>query len=62
MHSLAKPIVYFSAGLPPGAQFNLMLAQSGVAVCTSLEDLGSYLSRCRESGGLLTEPYKGNIE
>ena len=27
-----KPIVYFCAGLPPGAKFNLMLSASGVAV------------------------------
>ncbi len=62
MHSLAKPIVYFSAGLPPGAQFNLMLAQSGIAVCTSLDDLDGYLARCREAGELIVEPYKGSIE
>ena len=28
MNSLGKPIVYFCDGLPPGAQFNLMLAAS----------------------------------
>ena len=35
MNSLGKPIVYFCDGLPPGAQFNLMLAASGVKVCRS---------------------------
>ena len=38
-HSIGKPIVYFCAGLPEGTKFNLMLAASGVAVCTSLDDL-----------------------
>jgi nucleoside 2-deoxyribosyltransferase len=62
MHALGKPIVYFSAGLPPGAQFNLMLAQSGVAVCTSIEDLDAYLAASIDSGGLMSVPYKGNVE
>ena len=62
MHSLDKPIVYFSAGLPPGAQFNLMLAQSGVTVCTSLQDLDAYLARCVSAGALQVESYKGDIE
>ena len=39
-----------------------MLAQSGVAVCTSLDDLDGYLTRCGSIGGLVAEPYKGNIE
>ena len=47
-HSLGKPIVYFCAGLPEGAKFNLMLAASGVAVCTSIEDLREYLEVCSE--------------
>ena len=57
-----KEIVYFCAGLPPGAQFNLMLAQSGVKVCTSLEELHNYLSRCKIAGRLLHEPYQGKIQ
>jgi len=62
-HSLGRAIVYFSAGLPPGAQFNLMLAQSGIAVCTSIDDLDAYLARCKEAGATLqSEPYKGSIE
>lgn len=62
-HSLGRPIVYFSAGLPPGAQFNLMLAQSGIAVCTSIDDLNAYLTRCKEAASTLQfEPYKGSIE
>ena len=62
MNCLNKPIVYFCDGLPPGAQFNLMLAASGIAVCTSLDELSSYLSACVESGELLTKRYEGKIE
>ena len=61
-HSLNKPIVYFCAGLPPGAQFNLMLAASGIGVCTSLEQLHSYLGDCTGSGELLSLRYEGKIE
>ena len=57
-----KPIVYFCAGLPEGAKFNLMLARSGVKVCTSFEDLEDYLDRCFESKSLIMEPYTDNIE
>ena len=61
-HKLGKPIVYFCAGLPPGAQFNLMLAASGLTVCTSIEQLTSYLRDCRGSGKLIELRYKGAIE
>ena len=61
-HKLGKPIVYFCAGLPAGAQFNLMLAASGVTVCTSLEDLAGYLSECSAAGELLASRYQGKIE
>ena len=62
--ALEKPIVYFCAGLPEGASFNLMLAQSGAKVCTSPEELNDYLSRCKSenNGNLLYEPYFGVIE
>lgn len=61
-HKLGKPIVYFCAGLPPGAQFNLMLAASGMSVCTSITQLGSYLSDCATSGNLFEMRYEGKIE
>ena len=57
-----KPIVYFCAGLPEGAKFNLMLARSGVKVCTSFEDLEDYLNRCNEASQLIVEPYNKSIE
>ena len=60
--ALEKPIVYFCAGLPDGAAFNLMLAQSGVKVCTSSEELSDYLNRCNAEGELLFEPYYGSIQ
>jgi nucleoside deoxyribosyltransferase len=61
-YSLNKPIIYFCAGLPPGAKFNLMLAASGVAVCTSVQDLRDYLRQCKEAGKLLPRTYGGLIE
>jgi len=61
-YEMKKPIVYFAGGLPEGAQFNLMLAQSGKAVCMNLEELDDYLARCVEAGELLVEEYGGRIE
>ena len=57
-----KPIVYFCAGLPDGAKFNLMLARSGIKVCTSFEELETYLDRVIESEALPFEPYNKDIE
>ena len=57
-----KPIVYFCNGLPKGAKFNLMLARSGIKVCTSFEQLEDYLDRCQGAGKLLLEPYADSIE
>lgn len=57
-----KPIVYFCAGLPEGAKFNLMLARSGIKVCTSFEQLEDYLDRTIESNELPVEPYSDAIE
>jgi hypothetical protein len=62
MNSLDKPIVYFCDGLPPGAQFNLMLAASGIKVCRSLEELDDYVKRCVLEDTLLIERYEGEIE
>ena len=56
------PIVYFCNGLPAGAKFNLMLARSGVKVCTSFDQLEDYLNRCFADGDLLNEPYDQEIE
>jgi len=56
------PIVYFCQGLPQGAKFNLMLARSGVKVCTSFDQLENYLDRCFELGQLINEPYDQEIE
>ena len=57
-----KHIVYFCAGLPVGAKFNLMLSRSGAKVCTSFADLEDYLDRCKAAGMLLVEPYDKEIE
>ena len=57
-----KPIVYFCAGLPEGAKFNLMLARSGIKVCTSFEQLEDYLDRAIQEQELPHEPYSDAIE
>jgi len=56
------PIIYFCQGLPQGAKFNLMLARSGVKVCTSFDQLEDYLDRCYSASSLLSEPYNKDIE
>lgn len=61
-HACNVPIVYFCAGLPEGAKFNLMLARSGIKVCTSFEQLEDYLDRTIEAGELPNEPYDRDIE
>ena len=62
MNCLEKAIVYYCDGLPPGAQFNLMLAASGLAVCTSLKQLDSYLADSAGSNTLVEMRYQGEIE
>lgn len=57
-----KPIVYFCGGLPKGAKFNLMLARSGIKVCTSIDELTDYLQRCIDKGSMIVEPYNDFIE
>lgn len=54
------PIVYFAQGLT--GNFNLMLAQSGVKVTSSYDELRSYLTRCISEGKILFEPFYGEIE
>ena len=61
-HAYEKPIIYFCAGLPEGAKFNLMLARSGVKVCTSFEQLEDYLDRVIDGKELPYEPYEKDIE
>jgi nucleoside 2-deoxyribosyltransferase len=61
-HAFKKPIVYFCAGLPDGAKFNLMLARSGIKVCTSFEQLEDYLDRTIKNNALPFEPYDRDIE
>lgn len=57
------PIIYFCEGLPEGAKFNLMLAKSGIKVCTSIDELKDYFDRVESGGGkLIEEPYASFIE
>jgi len=57
-----KPIIYFCAGLPEGAKFNLMLARSGIKVCTSFKELEEYLDKVIDTDELPNEPYENAIE
>jgi nucleoside 2-deoxyribosyltransferase len=59
-YNAGVPIVYFAQGLT--GNFNLMLAQSGVKVTTSYQELEEYLQRSIAAGKTLFEPYYGNIE
>ena len=43
-----KPIVYLAETLGPNGQFNLMLAQSGIAAFTTMEELANFLSENKE--------------
>ena len=61
-HGLEKPIVYFCAGLPADAKFNLMLAASGVKVLRSLDELVNYLALSKMNKVLKEERYEGTIE
>ena len=61
-HACEIPIVYFCAGLPQGAKFNLMLARSGIKVCTSFNQLEEYLERVMINNSLPFEPYDKDIE
>ena len=61
-YAYKRPIVYFCAGLPAGAKFNLMLARSGIKVCTSFEELEDYLDRVIDADEFINEPYSEAIE
>ena len=57
-----RSIIYFCENLPAGSKFNLMLARSGVKVCTTIEQLTDYIDRCNENGSLIVEMYDKEIE
>ena len=61
-YAFKKPIIYFCAGLPEKAKFNLMLARSGIKVCTSFLQLEIYLDRIICEKELPYEPYDKSIE
>ena len=54
-------VVYLCEGLPPGSQFNLMLAKSGVAVATTQAEADEYL-KLAVSDPAWSKPYAGAIE
>lgn len=53
------PVIYYCETLPPGAPFNLMLAESAYNVITSREQLKSFDLRPGEVG---YKAYNGRIE
>jgi nucleoside 2-deoxyribosyltransferase len=61
-YAMKRPIIDFCAGLPEGAKFNLMLARSGIKVCTSFDQLEEYLDRAIQLNELPFEPYDKDIE
>ena len=58
-YALGKPIIYFADGFE--GNFNLMLAQSGIAVCTSVRDLENTISNFIDNP-FMERPYNGVIE
>jgi nucleoside 2-deoxyribosyltransferase len=54
-------VIYLCEGLPPGAQFNLMLAKSGIAVATSADEADAY-AKAFQSDCSWRKPYAGVIE
>lgn len=60
-YGLGRRVMYFAKGLPAGAQFNLMLAATGIAVCTEGVDLDNCLKQALTDYGW-ARPYTGLIE
>ena len=56
-----KPIIYVAFGLPKGGTFNLMLAASGVCVCTDAAQLELAIKNIMSNPGW-RETYNGTIE
>ena len=61
LYAKACRVIYYCPGLPPGAQFNLMLAATGIAVATSEVDL-AYCTAAAQLDSSWTRPYGGLIE
>jgi hypothetical protein len=54
-------VIYYCEGLPEGAQFNLMLARTACAVCTTAEDLELCMMQAKADANW-SRPYTGLIE
>lgn len=59
-YAMDKPIVYFAETLGDRG-FNLMLAQSGIAVALSRDELSSIINDI-EANGISNKEFSGNIE
>lgn len=58
-YALKVPVVYYWVGT---GKFNLMLAESGDAVCTSKEDLIDYVQKSSDLGYPVIRKFKGEME
>lgn len=58
--ALSKPIFYYCSGLT--GKFNLMLAESGIAVATNKDELAMHLQGFFLNEGLYRREYVGHIE
>lgn len=60
-YGISKPVAYFYPNRR--GKFNLMLAQSGVAVFSSPVGIVNYLRACEDTGTIIDlGPYRGEIE
>ena len=59
-YAMDKPIVYFTE-TPGDRGFNLMLAQSGIAVALSRDELSSIINDIK-ANGISNKEFSGNIE
>lgn len=60
--SIGKPIIYVWLSREPGQKFNLMLAASGVAVCSSYEEIAICITQFVKNGSTIRQEFIGDIE
>lgn len=60
-YGVGMDVIYYCEGLPAGNQFNLMLAKTALAVCTTKEDL-QHCVALAEADADWSRPYAGLIE
>lgn len=60
-YAMFKRIIYVAFGIPAGANFNLMLAASGIAVCTTITQLHEAVTNVLADDNW-QQTYTGTIE